>query len=144
MNNTLICERLSECRKKLGITKHEAAKRMQMSQPAYLRYESGERTPSIHVVYFMATVFGTSAEYLTGQTDDPKPTSYWIRKDIEPELFSLIETYEHSNEEMKKRLSVYMHEHHKIIENDDKFQHGTLHHLVPNNEGRVLDGRKTP
>ena len=54
MNDTLICKRLSECRQKMGITKQEAAKRMQMSQPTYLRYESGERSPSIHVIYFMA------------------------------------------------------------------------------------------
>ena len=37
-----------------------------------------------------------------------------------------------------------MHEHHKIIESDDNFERGTLYHLVPNNEGRVLDGRRTP
>ena len=30
-------ERLKECRLKLGITKQEAAKRVQISQPAYLR-----------------------------------------------------------------------------------------------------------
>ena len=34
-------ERLKECRLKLGITKQEAAKRIQISQPAYLRYEAG-------------------------------------------------------------------------------------------------------
>ena len=31
---TLNCERLIQCRKKMGITKQEAAKRMNMSQPA--------------------------------------------------------------------------------------------------------------
>ena len=49
---TLNRERLIECRKKLGITKQQAAIRMQLSQPAYLRYESGERTPSIHAPLF--------------------------------------------------------------------------------------------
>ena len=97
MEHTLIIERLTECRKKLGITKQEAAKRMLMSQPAYLRYESGERTPSIHVIYFMANVLGTSAEYLTGKTDNPAPTSYWINEHTEPELFALIETYHNSD-----------------------------------------------
>ena len=37
-----------------------------------------------------------------------------------------------------------MHEHHKMLESDDNFENGTLHHLVANNEGRVLDGRRTP
>lgn len=108
MNDILICERLTECRKKLGITKQEAAKRMQMSQPAYLRYESGERTPSIHVIYFMANVLGTSAEYLTGKTDDPAPTCYFVTSTADPELFSLIDTYYHSDEKMKERLSSYV------------------------------------
>lgn len=108
MNDTLIIERLTECRKKLGITKQEAAKRMKMSQPAYLRYESGERTPSIHVIYFMANVLGTSAEYLTGKTDNSAPTCYWVHMNEEPELYSFVETYKKSNAEMQKRLVAYV------------------------------------
>ena len=107
MKNTLICERLIEQRKKLGITKQEAAKKMQMSQPAYLRYESGERTPSIHVIYFMANVLGTSVEYLTGKTDNPDPTFYWVDSSAEPVLFSLIDTYSNSNTPTKERLVAY-------------------------------------
>lgn len=104
---TLNCERLIECRKKLGITKQEAAKRMKMSQPAYLRYESGERTPSIHVIYFMANVLGTSADYLTDKTDNPAPNIYWINASTEPELFSLIEAYNTSDTNTKSRLLSY-------------------------------------
>lgn len=108
MNDTLICERLIECRKKLGITKQEAAKRMQMSQPAYLRYESGERTPSIHTIYFMANILETSADYLTGKTDNPNSTSYWIDASTEPELFAFIETYRYSDVRSKERLLAYI------------------------------------
>jgi transcriptional regulator with XRE-family HTH domain len=108
MNDPLIIERLIECRQKLGITKQEAAKRMQMSQPAYLRYESGERTPSIHVIHFMANVLSTTAEYLTGTTDDPSPTSYLICADQEPDLYALIETYKNSDKESQKRLMTYV------------------------------------
>ena len=108
MENTLICERLIACRKSLGITKQEAAKRMEMSQPAYLRYESGERTPSIHVIYYMANILGTSAEYLTGQTDNPDPTSYWIKAESDPELFSIIERYKTTNTEVQERLKTYL------------------------------------
>ena len=50
-------ERLKECRLKLGITKQEAAKRIQISQPAYLRYEAGSRNPSIQIISKMAEVF---------------------------------------------------------------------------------------
>ena len=65
--------RLTECRERLGLSKREAAKRMNMSQPAYLRYESGERTPSIHVVQTMADVLSTSVDYLLGNNDDDSP-----------------------------------------------------------------------
>lgn len=105
---TLNCERLIECRQALGITKQEAAKRMLMSQPAYLRYESGERTPSIHVIYFMANVLGTSADYLTNKTDNPAPNAYWIDANTEPELFSLVETYNKCNTRNKERLLSYI------------------------------------
>ena len=106
--NTLDCKRLIECREKLGITKQEAARRMEMSQPAYLRYESGERTPSIHVVYYMAHILGTSVEYLTGQTDNPNPTTYWIDRKIDPELFSYIRLYKSSSSDIRERLNAYL------------------------------------
>lgn len=105
MNTTnLNRERLIECRKKLGITKQEAAIRMQLSQPAYLRYESGERTPSIHVIYYMAHILGTSADYLTGKTDDPTPNTYIVQADEKPELFTLIEVYNRSDSDSQARL----------------------------------------
>ena len=106
--NTLDRKRLINCREKLGITKQEAARRMQMSQPAYLRYESGERIPSIHVIHVMADVLATSVAYLTGQTDNPNPDSYLIKLDTEPELFQLIEKYKNSDIEMKNRLLSYL------------------------------------
>lgn len=101
-------ERLIECRKKLGITKQEAAIQMQLSQPAYLRYESGERTPSIHVIYYMAHILGTSADYLTGKTDNPSPDNYVIHAKENSELFAFIETYKHSNAETQQRLLSYL------------------------------------
>lgn len=113
---TLDRDRLIACRKKLGITKQEAAIRMQLSQPAYLRYESGERTPSIHVIYFMAHVLGTSADYLTGKTDDPNPNSYIVHANENPELFSLIETYNCSDSDSQARLLSYFNK----LTNQDK------------------------
>ena len=104
---TLNCARLINCRKNLGITKQEAAKRMNLSQPAYLRYESGERKPSLHVIQFMAHVFGTSVSYLIGESDNPNPDSYLVRIENEPELFNLITTYIHSDSCTKGRLLSY-------------------------------------
>ena len=104
---TLNRERLIECRKKLGITKQEAAIRMHLSQPAYLRYESGERTPSIHVIYYMAHILGTSADYLTGRTDNPAPNCHYIFEEEKPELFSLIEKAKNCDSDTQERLLAY-------------------------------------
>ncbi len=105
--STLNKERLITARKKLGITKQEAAKRMNLSQPAYLRYESGERTPSIHTINVMANVLGTSASYLMGLTDDSSPDSYIVNLDSEPELFAIIDMYKNSNKESQERIAKY-------------------------------------
>ena len=105
---TLNRQRLISCREKLGITKQEAAKRMNLSQPAYLRYESGERMPSIHVIQAMAKVFDTSVDYLTGRTDNSTPDTFLIHWATDPELFQLIKTYRTSDTNTKDRLMTYI------------------------------------
>ena len=98
--------RLTECRERLGLSKREAAKRMNMSQPAYLRYESGERTPSIHVVQTMADVLSTSVDYLLGNNDDSSPDSFLIRFSDDPILFEIIQNYK-KDESTRNRLLAY-------------------------------------
>ena len=107
MNVSLNISRLKKCREKLGISKLEAAKRMQLSQPAYLRYEAGTRIPSIQTITVIANVLNTSVEYLTDQSDDPMPVSYTISKTADPELFEIINICKMSNDNMIKRLSTY-------------------------------------
>lgn len=107
---TLVTNRLTECRERLGISKNEAAKRIGVSQPAYLRYESGERTPSIQVIKEIAKVFHTSPDYLTGKTDSPKADAYVINSEEDHELFSLVEKYYHSEKEQQQRILAYLKE----------------------------------
>lgn len=91
MNNVrLNVDRLIKCREALGISKAEAARRIGISQPAYLRYESGARTPSIQMIKEMAAVFKTSPEYLTGESESAEPKSSTVKKDVQPELFDVI------------------------------------------------------
>lgn len=134
ISNNLNRERLIYCREKLGITKQEAAKRMQMSQPAYLRYESGERNPSIHVIQVMADVLATSVAYLTGQTDNPNPDSYLIKLDTEPELFHLVEKYKNSDIDMRNRLLSYLQ---KYTEKNEQL----ISNPILSNETNIDNGR---
>lgn len=107
MSTSLNTNRLKECREKLKISKVEAAKRMQLSQPAYLRYEAGARTPSLQTLTVIANVLNTSVEYLTNLSDNPQPISYTISKSTEPDLFEIINICKNSDDGVVKRLSVY-------------------------------------
>ncbi len=107
MSVSLNINRLKECREKIGISKMEAAKRMKLSQPAYLRYESGTRTPSLQTLSVIANVLNTSVEYLTEQSDNPEPVIFTISKADNPELFELISICKDSNDTMLKRMMLY-------------------------------------
>lgn len=100
-------ERLKECRLKLGITKQEAAKRIQISQPAYLRYEAGSRNPSIQVISKMAEIFSTSTDYLIGKSDEASSDKLIIEKNVSPSLFNLAEACQSLDEKQLARLEAY-------------------------------------
>ena len=107
-NEKLEIDRLIASRKEIGISKMEAAKRIGISQPAYLRYEAGERTPSMPVIKEMANVFHTSVDYLLGNSESSEPDFYIVHKSEQPELFALVKQYYHSDEEQLNRLSAYL------------------------------------
>ena len=109
-------ERLQECRMKLGISKQEAAKRINVSQPTYLRYERGQRNPSIQVITRIATEFDTSVDYLIGVSDFNTPDAYLISKAKNPELFDFISTYNSLDDNFQKRLLTYLF---KLIEENN-------------------------
>ena len=100
-------DNLTKIRKQLGITKAEAARRLNMSAMGYGRYESGEREPSFQTVSFIAQTFGTSTDYLYGVTDDSDAKSITIKQDHNPELFDLIQICL-NNEDTAKRLLAYI------------------------------------
>lgn len=100
-------DRLIELRKEQGITRAEAARRLNMSAMGYGRYEKGERTPSYQTVSYIAHEFGTTADYLYGISDDKKPISIIIYSSDNPELFSFVRTVQQANEQMLKRLIAY-------------------------------------
>ena len=106
MNHELDRSRLIELRKSLGLSQTEIAERMQMSQPAYARYESGTRTPSIHVIKTISDVLETSVDYLIGKNNSSLPSSISITKDDDSDFYILVkECYD--NEETRRRLISY-------------------------------------
>lgn len=114
-SNTLIPERLISVREKLQLTKAEASRRIGLTAVSYVRYESGERTPSSQVLLSIAEKLGTSVAYLSGETDDISPDVISINKTDNPLLFELIENAKNSDHATLQRLlSYYRH----LVSND--------------------------
>ena len=104
----LYIKRLKECREKLGISKQEAAKRIGISQPAYLRYESGERKPSLQTTKEIAKVLNTSVDYLIGESDDNNPILLEVNKNENKELFRIVELCSKMDDKQQKRILSYI------------------------------------
>lgn len=100
-------ERLREKREQKGWNKLIAAQEMGIFQSVYSRYESGERTPTYPVIKSMAQYLGTSAEYLTDQTDNPKPYEFVVSPD-DSRLSFIIETYNKLPNEQQDRIYKYV------------------------------------
>lgn len=98
-------ERLIQIRKSLGINKAEAARRLNMSAMGYGRYESGEREPSFQTVSFIADTFGTTTDFLYGNTEDSSSKIITISEDDNPELFQLLQIINNDNSLANRLLS---------------------------------------
>lgn len=107
MSDNIIAQRIAEARNNLGITKAEAARRLNLSSIGYCRYEYGDRTPSMQTLEVIAQCFNTSVEYLTGQTDDITPAKIVVDKKADPELFELIKDLSSYDSDQIKRISIY-------------------------------------
>lgn len=66
----IIQTRLRTCAADAGLSAHELARRVGVSQPTITRLMTGEQSGSKHIVK-IARALGTTPEYLLGETDDP-------------------------------------------------------------------------
>lgn len=107
MIDPLIPERLKNAREKLGITRAEASRRLNLSKIGYSRYEYGERVPSPQTVEAIAICFHTSVAYLTGATDDMSPDYFVVDKNKNPDLFALVELCNTADHCTLNRLLTY-------------------------------------
>ena len=100
-----------------------------ITQPTYLRYESGERIPSLHVIKEIAEVFNTSVEYLTGETDSSDSNCIIIHKDVEPEIFQILQKRSEWDEKQLKRLLAYVEKFNELRSENTKSKKKTLEPL---------------
>lgn len=67
MNITAI--RLREERQKLKLSQAAVADQLNLTRPAYVKYETGSSTPQVKTLSKLAEMFGVSTDYLLGKTD---------------------------------------------------------------------------
>jgi len=65
--------RLKELRKEHGMTLEEAAGKLGVSIPALSGWEQGHRRPNIEMMKQLTALYGTSADYILGLTEDREP-----------------------------------------------------------------------
>lgn len=63
----MLCARIAEQRKLLGLNQEELATKLNISQKSISKYENGARRPSYEVLIAMADIFGVSTDYLLGR-----------------------------------------------------------------------------
>lgn len=63
--------RLISLRKSRNITQKQVCNAIGMSEPAYQRYEYGQREPAYQKLIALADYFDVSIDYLVGRSDDP-------------------------------------------------------------------------
>ena len=65
--------RIKELREDNDYTQEYIARKTNMKQPQYARYESGKRDFPIDILIKLSKIYNTSLDYITNQTDEIKP-----------------------------------------------------------------------
>lgn len=107
--NKLIPERLKNAREARSLTKAAVSRLCGLSKIGYCRYEYGDRSPSPQMIDILSQRLGTSAAYLTGETEDMRADQIVVSKDGNPALFELTEQCMGADEKTLKRLLAYYH-----------------------------------
>ncbi len=69
VKSNLLPERLKTLRKEKKLTQQQLADKLGLISVTYLRYEKGQREPSIDTLMQIATFFEVSIDYLVGLSD---------------------------------------------------------------------------
>lgn len=110
MKELLIPERLKMSREALSITRMEAARRMNIGQATYVRYENGTRNPTYATIILMSQVLNVSPEYLVGKSDKPQQVSVTINQTEEPDIYEILKISKNMNLRNKELLLTYARE----------------------------------
>ena len=66
-----------ELRKSKGLSQSEFAKQLGQGRGTVFNWESARNKPDDEAPLAVCRILGTSASYLLGETDDPRPAPVW-------------------------------------------------------------------
>jgi transcriptional regulator with XRE-family HTH domain len=69
--NTVTANRIHELRLQNGWTQQELADKTALERKSIIRYENGQNIPGGRALTALAQIFGVTADYLLGLSDDP-------------------------------------------------------------------------
>ncbi len=69
-SNFIFPKRLKSLRQESGLKQQEIAEKLDVTQGAYQKWESGTREPTLENVVKLAKLFKTTTDFLLGVTDD--------------------------------------------------------------------------
>ncbi|WP_257140847.1 helix-turn-helix domain-containing protein [Lactococcus lactis] len=75
----MLPDRLKELRLERGLTQQKVADRLNVSQPNYRRWETGERSPSSETLKKLADFFNVSTDFLLGRYETLQPKIFYKR-----------------------------------------------------------------
>ena len=65
-------QKIRDLREDKDLNQTQIARMLGMSQTGYSKYETGENDIPTRVLIELANIYGTSIDYLLGQTENPK------------------------------------------------------------------------
>ena len=120
----MFSERLKELRKEKNLTQSQLSKELNVSLGAIGNWETGNRTPDVNTLSFIANYFGVTVDYLVGKTEQKMPlvnndeelTEYLYYLKTRPELRMLFKvSSKASKEDVEQAVRII-----EAIRNDEK------------------------
>jgi len=87
-------ERITELRKKLGLSQVEIASMLKTTQTAINRYENNQAEPRFKTILWYADYFDVSLDYIFGRIDNPKGATYEYKPNVLKEKMENKEEWE--------------------------------------------------
>ncbi len=99
-------QRLRSLRIENGYTQREMAKKLNVVQVSYLRWEQGKTEPNLDNICAICDIFNISADYLLGNVDEFGVKERFDARTqiLTNDELSLIETYRKLTEEKKRAI----------------------------------------